>query len=114
MNLRDSGDPDLDLKAPRVRPTSLRSSDRGSLLRYMGLREFRALDLSLSSCSALHLFGKESFFQPYLPLQQVDTLKTRSWLTGTTNQIVTQQRDCKFDLLVNVSAAKGGALYADR
>ena len=40
-------------------------------------------------------------------------MKTRSWLTGTTNQIVTQQRDCKFDLLVNVSTSKGSALYAD-
>jgi hypothetical protein len=51
---------------------------------------------------ALHLFGRQSFFQPYLPLQQVEMLTTRSWLVGTTNQIVTQQRDCKYDLLVNV------------
>lgn len=42
MNLRDAGKPELDMKAPRVRPTSLRSSDRGSLLRYMGLRELPA------------------------------------------------------------------------
>ena len=40
MNLCDSGAPELDLKPPRLRPTSLRSSDRGSLLKYMGLREF--------------------------------------------------------------------------
>jgi hypothetical protein len=42
-------------------------------------------------------------FQPYLPLQQMDMLQAHSWLVGTTNQIVTQQRDCKYDLLVNVS-----------
>jgi len=52
---------------------------------------------------ALHLFGKDSFFQPYLPLQQVDLLRAPSWLIGTTNQIVTQQRDCAYDVLVNVS-----------
>jgi hypothetical protein len=39
MALKDCGDPDLDLSKQRVRPTSLRTSDRASLLRYMGLRE---------------------------------------------------------------------------
>lgn len=29
-------------------------------------------------------------------------LAARSWLVGTTNQIVTQQRDCTYDLLVNI------------
>lgn len=53
--------------------------------------------------SALHLFGADAVFQPYLPLQQMDMLQAHSWLVGTTNQIVTQQRDCKYDLLVNVS-----------
>lgn len=52
---------------------------------------------------ALHLFGADAVFQPYLPLQQMDMLQAHSWLVGTTNQIVTQQRDCKYDLLVNVS-----------
>ncbi|WWC91958.1 uncharacterized protein L201_006911 [Kwoniella dendrophila CBS 6074] len=88
MSLRDSGSPDLDAKKTRVRPTSLRTSDRSSLLRYMGL--------------PLQVFGKESFFQPYMPLQQIDMLQAKSWLVGTTNQIVTQQKDCKYDLLVNI------------
>ncbi|WVR09652.1 hypothetical protein IAU60_006726 [Kwoniella sp. DSM 27419] len=88
MSLRDSGAPDLDAKKTRVRPTSLRTSDRSSLLRYMGL--------------PLHVFGRESFFQPYMPLQQIDMLQAKSWLVGTTNQIVTQQKDCKYDLLVNI------------
>ena len=39
MSLGDSGSPELDTRQTRARPTSLRSSDRSSLLRYMGLRE---------------------------------------------------------------------------
>lgn len=39
LNLRDCGVPDLNFRTSRAKPTSLRSSDRGSLLRYMGLRE---------------------------------------------------------------------------
>ncbi len=52
--------------------------------------------------TALHIFGKDAFFQPYLPLQQMDLLASRSWLAGTTNQIITQQKECTYDLLVNV------------
>ncbi|WRT69977.1 uncharacterized protein IL334_006970 [Kwoniella shivajii] len=88
MSLKDCGAPDLDVKKTRVRPTSLRTSDRSSLLRYMGL--------------PLQVFGKDSFFQPYMPLQQIHMLQAKSWLIGTTNQIVTQQKDCKYDLLVNI------------
>ncbi|KAK8853450.1 hypothetical protein IAR55_004157 [Kwoniella newhampshirensis] len=88
MSLRDCGSPDLDRRAARIRPTSLRTSDRSSLLRYMGL--------------PLNVFGKDAFFQPYMPLQQMDLLQAKSWLVGTTNQIVTQQKDCKYDLLVNI------------
>lgn len=43
-----------------------------------------------------------SFFQPYLPLQQIDMLKTRSFLVGTSNSIFQQQRDCQIDVIVNV------------
>ncbi|GFZ51075.1 Late secretory pathway protein avl9 [Saitozyma sp. JCM 24511] len=88
LSLRDSGSPELDYRTKRARPTSLKSSDRESLLRYMGL--------------PLHLFGKDAFFQPYLPLQQIEMLHAPSWLAGTTNQIVTQQKDCKYDVLVNI------------
>lgn len=49
----------------------------------------------------LDIFGKDAFFQPYLPLQQMDMLKeTKSWLCGSTNTIVTQHSG--IDLLVNV------------
>ncbi|WVO21733.1 uncharacterized protein IAS62_003045 [Cryptococcus decagattii] len=88
LNLRDSGSPALDQKTSKVRPTSLRTSDRTSLLRFMGL--------------PLRIFSHDAFFQPYMPLQQMDMLAAKSWLVGTTNQIVTQQRECGYDLLVNI------------
>ncbi|KIR51864.1 cytoplasmic protein [Cryptococcus gattii Ru294] len=88
LNLRDSGSPALDQKTSKVRPTSLRTSDRTSLLRFMGL--------------PLRIFSHDAFFQPYMPLQQMDMLAAKSWLVGTTNQIVTQQRECRYDLLVNI------------
>lgn len=56
---------------------------------------------------ALQLFGEGAFFQPYFPLQQMDDLAAESWLIGTTNQIVTQQKECKYDLMVNVSDSCG-------
>ena len=38
MNLSDAGGPELDFRSEKAkRPTSLRTSDRNSLLRYMGL-----------------------------------------------------------------------------
>jgi hypothetical protein len=39
MNLKECGSAELDSRTTRTRPTSLRSSDKASLLRYMGLRE---------------------------------------------------------------------------
>ena len=43
---------------------------------------------------------QNSFFQPYLPLQQTEMMAADSWLCGSTNAIVTQQKDV--DLFVNV------------
>ncbi|GAA6013634.1 hypothetical protein JCM10207_004797 [Rhodosporidiobolus poonsookiae] len=91
-NLSDAASPTLDTRARRIaKPTSLKTSDRRSLIRYLGL--------------PLDVFGKDSFFQPYLPLQQIDLLKTRSFLVGTTNSIFQQQRDCAIDVLVNIDTA---------
>ncbi len=89
QNLDDCGSPPLSSRALTLaRASSLRTSDRKSMLAYQGL--------------PLDIFGKDAFFQPYLPLQQVDLIKdTRSWLCGTTNTIVTQQKE--IDLLINVS-----------
>ncbi|KZT55479.1 hypothetical protein CALCODRAFT_437159, partial [Calocera cornea HHB12733] len=73
------------------RPSELRTSDRLSLLRYLGL--------------PLNVFGKGAFFQPYLPLQEVDMLREAdAYLCGTTNNIVTQQRDSRPDLLINIES----------
>ncbi|KDQ62693.1 hypothetical protein JAAARDRAFT_66359 [Jaapia argillacea MUCL 33604] len=86
--LEDCGSPPLANRAPTLtRPTTLRTSNRTSLMNYLGL--------------PLDLFGKDAFFQPYLPLQQLDMLKeTKSWLCGCTNAIVTSQK--VVDLLVNI------------
>ncbi|GAA5974744.1 hypothetical protein JCM11641_007249 [Rhodosporidiobolus odoratus] len=91
-NLRDSASPALDTRSQRVRkPTTLKTSDRRSLIRYLGL--------------PLDVFGQNSFFQPYLPLQQIDLLKAKTFLVGTTNSIFQQQRDCKIDVVVNIDSA---------
>ncbi|KAH9924315.1 transport protein Avl9-domain-containing protein [Epithele typhae] len=87
-SLEDCGSPPLATRAATLqKPNSLKTSDPKSMMAYMGL--------------PLDLFGRDSFFQPYLPLQQLDLLKdTPSWLCGSTNSIVTQQKD--IDLLVNI------------
>jgi hypothetical protein len=91
-NLRDSAGPDLDsYERSLTRPTSLRTSDRNSLLTYMGL--------------PLQIFGKGSLFGPYTPLQQLDVLAdfgTKSYIVGSTNSLLLQQRDRYSDILINL------------
>ncbi|KAG8881086.1 late secretory pathway protein avl9 [Tulasnella sp. 331] len=85
LALEDAASPNLDRRdQDTTRPTELKTSDRNSLLKYLGLPL------------------NDAFFQPYLPLQQIDMLKSQSWLCGTTNTIVTQQRDSAPDLLINI------------
>jgi len=105
QTLDDCGSPPLAARAPTLsRPTSLRTADRKSMMAFMGL----PLDvfgkviflvnktLCFTDCSV-----QDAWFQPYLPLQQIDMLKdTPSWLCGCTNSIITQQSD--IDLLVHV------------
>lgn len=92
LNLQDAGDPSLHTRAGRVEAAdSLRSSDRKSLLKFLGM--------------PLDIFGPDAFFQPYCPLQQIDLLKSRSWLVGTSNSIFKQQRDCKIDVVVDLEHA---------
>ena len=97
QNLDDSGSPPLASRAQTLsRPTSLKTSDRKSMMAYSGL--------------PLDLFGKDAFFQPYLPLQQIDMLKdTKSWLCGCTNSIVSQQKEV--DLLINVCSSFLASCY---
>ncbi|KAK1220665.1 hypothetical protein PQX77_016491 [Marasmius sp. AFHP31] len=87
QTLDDCGSPPLASRAATLeRPTELKTSDQKSMRRYLGL--------------PLDLFGRDAIFQPYLPLQQLDMLKeTKSWLCGSTNSIVTQQKEV--DLLAN-------------
>lgn len=91
-NLGDCADPSMDQYAQNlVQSTSLRTSERASLLAYMGL--------------PLQIFGKGSLFGPYTPLQQLDMLAdqdTKSYLVGSTNQLLLQQKDRYADVLVNL------------
>ncbi|KAM7214335.1 late secretory pathway protein AVL9 [Rhypophila decipiens] len=91
-NLQDSAGPELNNYEKRLqKPTSLRTSDRNSLLLYMGL--------------PLQIFGKGSLFGPYTPLQQLDILAdfgTKSYIVGSTNSLLLQQRDRYSDILINL------------
>lgn len=92
QNLQDCADPAFDTYAKTVtRAGSLRTSERNSLLAYMGL--------------PLQIFGESSFFSPYTPLQQLDLLmdvSTRSFVVGSTNSLLLAQKDRYCDVLVNL------------
>ncbi|KAF9279847.1 late secretory pathway protein avl9 [Linnemannia elongata] len=91
--LQDTGSPLLDSQEVYMRSmskTPAHSTDKQELFKYLGL--------------PLHIFGEGSFFQPYLPLQQIDILqdpRTRSYIIGTTNAIFLHNRDCGTDVIVN-------------
>ncbi|ORY65488.1 transport protein Avl9-domain-containing protein [Pseudomassariella vexata] len=91
-NLQDCAGPELNNYEKKLtRPTSLRTSDRNSLLCYMGL--------------PLQIFGKGSLFGPYTPLQQLDILAdfgTKSYIVGSTNSLLLQQKDRYSDILINL------------
>ncbi|KAI0132046.1 transport protein Avl9-domain-containing protein [Xylariales sp. AK1849] len=91
-NLQDCAGPELDEYEKRlIKPTSLKTSDRNSLLSYMGL--------------PLQIFGKGSLFGPYTPLQQLDILAdfgTKSYIVGSTNSLLLQQKDRYSDILINL------------
>ncbi|KAJ5618924.1 Late secretory pathway protein AVL9 [Penicillium lagena] len=91
-SLQDCADPAFDNYAQTVeKPTSLKTSDRASLLAYMGL--------------PLQIFGKGSMFGPYTPLQQLDLLAddgTKSYVVGSTNSLLLQQKDRYSDILINL------------
>ncbi|GAB1316732.1 hypothetical protein MFIFM68171_06942 [Madurella fahalii] len=91
-NLQDSAGPELDSYEKNLtQATSLRTSDRNSLLSYVGL--------------PLQIFGKGSLFGPYTPLQQLDILAdfgTKSYIVGSTNSLLLQQKDRYSDILINL------------
>ncbi|PWW73153.1 hypothetical protein C7212DRAFT_218356 [Tuber magnatum] len=91
-NLEDCSDPDMNSYESKLKkPTSVKTSDRKSLLTFMGL--------------PLQIFGKGSLFGPYTPLQQLDVLAdfgTKSYIVGSTNSLLLQQRDRYSDILINL------------
>lgn len=91
-NLQDCADPTFNTyEETFTPPTSLRTSDRGSLLSYVGL--------------PLQIFGKGSLFGPYTPLQQLDMLTdndTKSYVVGSTNSLLLAQKERYADILINL------------
>ncbi|KAK9465192.1 transport protein Avl9-domain-containing protein [Lipomyces arxii] len=91
-HLEDSASPSLDsYELTLKKSTSLRSSDRASLLAFMGL--------------PLQVFGKGGMFNPYTPLQQLEALgkkETKFYLIGSTNSLLLSQKHKFADILVNV------------
>lgn len=76
--------------SPLEKPTSLKTNDRMSMLRFFGL--------------PLQIFStKGSFWTPYLPLQQIDELHAESFMVGCSNLIIASQLAAfKVDLVVNL------------
>ncbi|QPG74941.1 hypothetical protein FOA43_002279 [Brettanomyces nanus] len=93
MNLSDCGSPLLDKLSYKLQtPTSLKSSDRGSMLRFVGM--------------PLKLFDKGGFFQPFITLQQLDYLvnKNTQWfLVGTSNDILLERKKEWFDMILYIN-----------
>ncbi|KXT09006.1 hypothetical protein AC579_7864 [Pseudocercospora musae] len=91
-SLRDCADPSMNRYAENLRKQdSVRTSDRASLLAYVGL--------------PLQIFGIGSMFGPYTPLQQLDVvtdLDTKSYIVGSTNSLLLQQKDKYCDVLVDL------------
>lgn len=91
-HLQDCADPTFNSYEETFQPpTSLRTSDRSSLLSYVGL--------------PLQIFGKGSLFGPYTPLQQLDMLtdnNTKSYIVGSTNSLLLAQKERYADILINL------------
>ncbi|OWB71096.1 hypothetical protein B5S31_g779 [[Candida] boidinii] len=96
LKLQDCGSPILNnLSKDIYKPTSLKISDRNSVLRFMGL--------------PLHIFDIGGFFQPYLALQQLDYLTNRAtkWYTiGSSNDLLLDQKNKLFDMVVYIDMPK--------
>lgn len=107
--LQDCADPELNSYEQQLAaPTNLRTSDRASLQAFMGLplQIFGKVCLDIldeTFCNANETQG--SLFGPYTPLQQLDLLAdvgTKSYIVGSTNSLLLQQRDRYSDILINL------------
>ncbi|EKD18707.1 transporter Avl9 [Drepanopeziza brunnea f. sp. 'multigermtubi' MB_m1] len=70
------------------------------------VREFRWQTLVLFKCCLLQ--PKGSLFGPYTPLQQLDILAdygTKSYIVGSTNSLLLQQKDRYSDILINLDSS---------
>ncbi|RCK65356.1 Late secretory pathway protein AVL9 [Candida viswanathii] len=80
-NLDDSGCPLIDYaetNGPLSKPQSLNTTSRASMLRFFGL--------------PLQIFNtKNSFWNPYLPLQQLDELAVQGFMVGCSNLLFVNQ-----------------------
>lgn len=88
-----SGCPLIDyteVEGPITKPTSLNTENRNSLLRFFGL--------------PLQIFNtKNSFWNPYLPLQQIDELSVDSFMVGCSNLLfVNQAKNYGIDIVMNL------------
>ncbi|KAJ3097427.1 late secretory pathway protein avl9 [Phlyctochytrium planicorne] len=73
--------------------------DPADLLRFKGL--------------PLCLFHKESFFQPYIALQELHTLQDaglKAFIVGTTNSVIVQNLALGFDAIANLKKVDTGAV----
>ncbi|KAA8915999.1 hypothetical protein TRICI_001814 [Trichomonascus ciferrii] len=91
-HLEDCGSPLLSkYETTLKKPTSLRTSDRNSLLTFMGL--------------PLQIFADGGVFSPYVPLQQLDEIKsdeTRYFMIGSTNSLLLSPKQEIADVVVNM------------
>ncbi|CAO1622135.1 unnamed protein product [Sympodiomycopsis kandeliae] len=93
LSLSDCSSPELSYTSRHKLKLAedVKTSNRHSLLRFVGC--------------PLRIFGQDSFFQPYLPLQQIELLKAKSWLVGTTNLIFKQQKEFRPDVIVDLETS---------
>nr|KAJ3419731.1 late secretory pathway protein avl9 [Polyrhizophydium stewartii] len=101
-HLEDVGSPalaNLELKRRASRKVSLNSSARSmDLLRQHNSESHKTKMHKLGH--PLRIFGEGAFFQPYIPLQQIDVImspETKSFLVGTSNAIFTHHKACNID-----------------
>lgn len=79
--------------SPLLKPSSLKTNDRMSMLRFFGL--------------PLQIFNtKGSFWNPYLPLQQMEELLSETFMVGCSNLLmVNQLAHFKVDVLINLDTS---------
>lgn len=80
--------------SPLTKPNSLKTNDRQSMLRFFGL--------------PLQVFNtKGSFWNPYLPLQQLDELTAETFMVGCSNLLIANQLSQFYvDVLVNLDTSQ--------